>query len=447
MKSLRIGCGAGYGGDRVDPAIELAMHGNLDYLVLECLAERTIALAQITKKKNPNNGYGQLLEERMTALLPLCKEKKFAIVTNIGAANPLAALNKTAEIARKLGIGPLKIAALEGANVLDEIKSRNSKLWEIDAPVSEVHDRVISADAYLGVEEMLPALESGADVIITGRVADPSLFLAPMVHSFGWQLDDWVNLGKGTALAHLIECSAQVSGGYFADSYYKKINNFVDIGFPLVEVNEKGEGFVTKVNGTGGVVNSLTCKEQLLYEIGDPASYLTPDVTADFSKIIFKEIGRDKVEVTGARGKERPIEFKITVGVKDGYLGEAFVSYAGHHAVERAKMAQEILEKRYKKLNLTFKRVKYDMMGINALHGSIGEKEKIEPYEVLLRVAVKSENKEMATKAMQEVETLWLNGPGGVGGIRKNINPVLAVYSTTIPRSQVTPKVAFVEVK
>jgi hypothetical protein len=446
MKTIRIGCGAGYAGDRVDAAVDLARGGELDYLILECLAERTIAIAQLERKQNPGKGYGQLLEERMSALLPLCKEKGFKIITNLGAANPLAALQKTKEIAQDLKIS-VKIAAVLGSDVLEKMKNTEYPIWETGAPFSSLDEsRVVSADAYLGVEGIVKALQSDADVIITGRVADPSLFLAPMIFEFNWQSDDWELLGRGTVLAHLLECGAQVTGGYFADPGYKDVPDLANVGYPIVEVNENGNGIITKVEGSGGIVNLLTCKEQLLYEIGDPSCYITPDVVADFRHVTFHEIGPNRIQVTGADGAPRPSNLKVTIGLDDGYIGEAMVSYGGHNAEKRAQLAREILESRYQKLELNLARCKFDFVGINALHGHIGEQSKLMPYEVFLRVAVKSEHKEDAEKAVREVEALWLNGPGGVGGVRKSVGVVLSACSTTIPRNEIELSIIFEEV-
>ncbi len=438
-KQLKIGCGAGYAGDRIDPAVDLVRDGDLDYLVLECLAERTVALAHLERSRDPSRGYGQLLEERMAALLPYVKEKKTKIITNLGAANPKAALEKTAEIARKLAIGPLKIAALLGADVLPVLQEMDGLIWETGTSFSSMAGRVVSADAYLGADAILPALEAGADVILTGRVADPSLFLAPMIHEFGWKLDDWNRLGQGTVVAHLLECGAQVTGGYFADGIRKRVDNLADIGFPLAQVDGNGSGIITKLEESGGIVDLRTCKEQLLYEIHDPSAYLTPDVTADFTAVTLLEKGRDRVLVDGGAGRPRPESFKVTVGVLEGYLGEGLIGFAGHGAVERALLAREILEKRFSRLALDLDKTKFELIGINALHGHIGDQSNQRPYEVMLRMAVKGKNEAAAQQAVQEVEALWVNGPGGPGGVRKHVAPLVAAYSTTVSRRDVNP--------
>jgi len=276
-------------------------------------------------------------------------------------------------------------------------------------------------------------------VIITGRVADPSLFLAPMVYEFGWELDDWHRLGQGTVVGHLLECGAQVTGGYFADGRYKKVENLADVGFPLAEIEADGSAVIAKLESSGGAVNLRTCKEQLLYEIHDPSAYLTPDVTADFKGVFLQEVAPDQVKVTGGAGLPRPDSLKVTVGVLDGYRGEGMIGYAGHGAVERARLAQEILEKRFARLDLGLEQFRFDLVGLNALHGTIGEKNSPQPYEVMLRAAVKGQAEQEVQKAMQEVEVLWVNGPGGPGGVRKQVIPLVAAYSTTVSREKVRP--------
>jgi Acyclic terpene utilisation family protein AtuA len=280
--SLRIGAGAGFQGDRFEPAIILAEQGHLDYLVLECLAERTIALAQKNKLDNPASGYDPFLRRRIEPLLPLIKKRRVRLITNMGAANPEAAGRAIVEIARQLGIS-LKVAIVSGDDVLTRL-APDLKIIETGRPIRS-YANVISANAYLGVEAMLPALTSGADVIITGRVADPSLFLAPMVHHFGWRLDDWQRLGQGTVVGHLLECAGQITGGYFADPGKKDVPNLAHLGFPLAEVREDGSAVITKVAGTGGMITIATVTEQVLYEVTDPAAYITPDVVADFTRI------------------------------------------------------------------------------------------------------------------------------------------------------------------
>src|SRR3954453_14711973 len=297
MKTIRLGAGAGYAGDRIEPAVELAEKGSIQYLVFECLAERTIALAQQAKMRDPAAGYDPLLAARMTAVLGTCKAKGIKIITNMGAANPLAAAEKTREIARTLGLSGLKIAAVTGDDVLDAIKAGDYRIEETGGRVNDLGNRIVSANAYLGSGPVVEALAGGADVVITGRIGDPAMFLGPLVHEFGWAMDDWDALGRGTAVGHLLECAGQVTGGYFADPGYKDVESLARLGFPIGEVGEDGSVVITKTPGSGGHVTLATCKEQLLYEVHDPARYYQPDVVADFSEIRISEAGPGRVRV------------------------------------------------------------------------------------------------------------------------------------------------------
>src|SRR5437763_6521949 len=299
MRTIRIGSGAGYSGDRIEPAVELAEKGDIQYLVFECLGERTVALAQQARMKNPELGYDPLLEERLRAVLPICAAKGIKIVTNMGAANPEGAAKKAAEIARSLGFSSLKIAAIVGDDVLDACKEDDFPIMEFDGSIRQLGNRLLSANAYLRAEPMTDALRGGADIVITGRASDPALFLAPMIHAFGWSMDDWNLLGQGTVAGHLLECAGQITGGYFADPGCKDIPDLARLGFPIGEVGEDGSLIVTKVAGSGGAVTAQTCKEQLLYEVHDPTQYLQPDVVADFSQVRVEEVGPDRVRVSG----------------------------------------------------------------------------------------------------------------------------------------------------
>ena len=301
MKTLRIGVGAGFAGDRIGPAVDLARDARLDYLVFECLAERTIALAQLARHSDRGSGFDPLLPERMEAVLPHCARNRTRIISNMGAANPRAAAAQTAAIARSLGLAGLRIAWIEGDDVLDRIPSQLAATLALDP-----RETIVSANAYLGIEPLLECLRQQPDVILTGRVADPSLFLAPIVHEFGWSLQDWDRLGRGTAVGHLLECAGQLTGGYFADPGVKDIPDLDRLGFPFAEVEESGEAVLTKLDGTGGALTVDTCKEQILYEVHDPTRYLTPDVTADFSGIHFTPLAANRIRVSRARGAERP---------------------------------------------------------------------------------------------------------------------------------------------
>lgn len=445
MKKFRIGCGAGYAGDRIEPAVEVAQKGNIQYLVFECLAERTIAIGQRQKKQNPETGYNELLAARMKAVLPTCLEKGIKIITNMGSANPRAAAKVTAEIAKSLGAKNLKIAIIEGDDVYDTVIREDLTLDEANKPVSQSGKQVISANAYIGAEPLVEALRNGADIIIAGRVSDPSLFLSAMIYEFDWNFDDWQHLGKGTILGHLLECGGQITGGYYADPGYRDVPDLARLGFPIAEISENGDAIITKVEGSGGYVTLDTCKQQMLYEIHKPDTYLTPDVTADFTGIIFTQIGKDQVAVTGGTGTARPKTLKVSVGYQDGFIGEGEISYGGLGAVNRGKLALEIVKERFDICGIKPLEVRYDLIGLDSLHGSKAS-QGYEPYEVRARVAARFTTKEAAAVVGNEVETLYTNGPFGGGGVLKSVKEIIAMDSTLIPRDLVKTTVDYLEV-
>jgi hypothetical protein len=444
VRTIRIGSGAGYSGDRIEPAIELAEKGDIQYLVFECLGERTVALAQQARMKSPDSGYDPLLEERMRAVLPICAAKGIKIVTNMGAANPEAAARKTADIAKSLGLSALKIAAVVGDDVLDACKDGDFAIMEFDGTIRQLGNRLLSANAYLGAEPMAQALTSGADIVITGRASDPALFLAPMIHAFGWALDDWNLLGQGTVAGHLLECAGQITGGYFADPGYKDVPDLARLGFPIGEVGEDGSLVVTKVAGSGGAVTAQTCKEQLLYEVHDPARYFQPDVVADFSQVTVEEIAPDRVRVSGGRGAKRTDTLKVSVGYVDSYIGEGQISYAGLGALARGRLALEIVRERLKLTGVAASELRFELVGVDSLHGPEVSARANEPYEVRVRVSGRTENLREAVRIGNEVETLYTNGPAAGGGAWKSARDVVAVASVLLPRELVRPQVRFV---
>ncbi len=444
MKTIRIGAGAGYSGDRIEPAVELAERGELDYLIFECLAERTIALAQQAKLKDPTQGYDPLLVDRMRAVLRPCSEHGVRILTNMGAANPLAAAAQIRAIARELGLPHLKVAAITGDDVLDLVTG-GDYLDDTGAPVTRLQDRLLSANAYLGAQPLVDALAQGAHVIVTGRVADPALVLAPLIHEFGWAMDDWHKLGQGTLVGHLLECAGQVSGGYFADPGYKDVSNLARLGFPIGEVAEDGSVVITKVAGSGGCVTVATCTEQLLYEIHDPAAYLTPDVVADFSQVSMTQAGPDRVAITGATGHPKSGLLKVTLGYLDSHIGEGQISYAGPGALARARLAQAIVAERLDLCGVRTQELRCDLIGVNAIHGAQLSAEHAEPYEVRLRVTGRTATMQEAARIGNEVETLYTCGPSGGGGATKSARAVVAVRATLLAETLVTATIHFGE--
>lgn len=433
MKTVRIGVGAGFAGDRIDPAIQLAELGRLDFLVFECLAERTIALSQLRKRQDPDAGYDPLLADRMRAVLPACRRNGTRVIGNMGAANPRSAARKTIEIARDLGLDGLRIACIEGDDVLH---LKNAFKSFDDQPLPDPQT-FISANAYLGADVVAEALDRGADVVLTGRVADPSLFLGPLLHAFGWDVNSWDQLGQGIVVGHLLECAGQLTGGYFADPGYKDVPDIQRLGFPLAEVNEDGWALLTKLENSGGMINMQTCREQLLYEVMNPAAYITPDVTADFTDVRFKHEAPNQMRVEGGRGTARPRDLKVSVGIHDGILSEGQISYAGPGALARAELARAILEKRLATSNI--EALRFDLIGLSALHGIPSVRPV--PYEVRLRAAGKFDNEADAKCLVREMESLYLNGPAGGAGITYSVRENIAIVPALIARDLVTTSI------
>lgn len=438
MKTIRIGCGAGFAGDRIDPAVELAERGGLDFLFFECLAERTLAASHGARLRDPRAGFNPLFRRRMEAVLPGCRAAGTRIVTNMGAANPAAAGEAMAALAREQGFQGLRIAIVEGDDVTDAL-DRGAIAMETGKPLAAEAKRMIAANAYLGGDVIAEALAAGADVVITGRTADPSLVVGPLAHAFGWRFDDWGRLAAGTLVGHLLECSAQVTGGYFADPGVKDVPNVAFVGYPLAEVTADGGAVVTKLPGTGGCVTALTCKEQLMYEVHDPAAYKTPDVVADFSRVTIDDQGADRVRVGGARGLARPDQLKVTVGFDGGFVAEAEISYAGLGAVARAKLAAEILRERMTKLHDCTDTIRFDLIGVRALHGTALHDEP-ESSDVRVRAALRTNDRRMGEILLWETEALWVAGPAGGGGVRGQIMPSVTTLSVLIDRALVKPR-------
>ena len=430
--TIRIGCGAGFSGDRLEPALILVQQANLDYLVLECLAERTIALAQKRKRQNPDLGYDPLLERRIELLLPDLLPRNVRLITNMGAANPLAAAEKICEIARRLNLS-VTVAAITGDDVFQQLSGEEAAL-ETGLPLRD-SGPLISANAYLGADAILPALATNANIIITGRVADPSLFLTPLVHEFGWSLADAAQMGQGTVIGHLLECAGQLTGGYFADPGRKDILDMAHLGHPFADILPDGTATFGKVAGTGGLLTVATAKEQLLYEVMDPSRYITPDVVADFTQVRIEEVGPDQVRVSGGRGQAAPHTLKVSVGYDAGFVGEGEISYAGSNALGRAQLAGAIIQER---LQDRFADLRIDYIGSTSVHRTnFGQP--ADPYEIRLRVAGKAPTASLAALVGEEVEALYTNGPAGGGGARKYVHELVGIVSTLLERSMITP--------
>lgn len=450
-RRVRIGAGAGYSGDRIPPAVELAEKGALDYLVFECLAERTIALAQLEKSRDARLGFDALLRARMQAVLPHCARKGIRIITNMGAANPRAAADEVLAVARELGLARLKVAVVEGDDVLPQLRRPENQqrltLTDCAQSLPTLMDSVISANAYLGAEPLIKALATGADVVVTGRVADPSLFLAPLVHEFGWDMDDWLRIGRGILVGHLLECAGQVTGGYFADPGFRDVPDLAHLGFPIAEVSADGTAIITKVAGSGGCVTVATCTAQLLYEVGNPGRYVQADAIADFSQVKFTQIAPDRVRVADGNGLPKTDTLKVSIGYRDGFIGEGQISYAGLGAVKRGQLALEVIKARLADAGLGHYEGRYELVGVNSIHGDrLSRNDRsVEPYEVRARIAVRVATKKEAQSVANEVEALYLNGPAAGGGATHSVREVIAVASTLMPREWITPGITTLE--
>ena len=433
MDSVRIGSGAGFAGDRIQPAVDLVRDGALDDLVLECLAERTIALAQQRRRADPSTGYDGRAEQWLRALLPVSLDRGTRIVSNLGAANPLGAGKLAIDIAREIGLS-CKVAVVTGDEVLEAL--------DLDSPCLEdgralnARGPVISANAYLGADAIAPGLATGADVVLTGRVADPSLFLAPLADRLGWDLSDPATVAHGTLVGHLLECGTQLTGGYFADPGRKDVPELASLGYPWADVSASGEAELGKLPGTGGLLDRHTVREQLLYEIGDPGAYLTPDVVLDLYGVTLTETARDRVLVAGAVGRTRPDQLKVSVGYQAGHRAEAGISYAGPGCVDRARLAGDVVRER---LGTLGKELRIDVVG------SLSEGDQGEVAQCWLRVAGLVRSLDEAEMICQEVESLYTNGPAGGGGVRTHVIEVIGIVSTLVDRDAVSPTTTLLE--
>ena len=440
---LRIGVGAGFAGDRWEPAVELVEHGDIDVIAFECLAERTIARETLALHRGEGPGYSPKLEERLRAVLPACAEKGIRVVTNMGAAAPKAAARTACAIAAELDLGDFSCVVLLGDDVREVLSKRPELiLLETGAPLESILPRMASANAYLGADAVAEALANDALVVMTGRVADPSLFVGPMLHAFGWSYDDYAILAQATAAGHLLECAGQVTGGYFADPGVKDVPGLARLGFPFADVSADGDVVIGKIAEAGGRVDVKTCSEQLLYEVDDPAAYITPDCVLDMGGISLTEVARDRVEVAGARAQPRTPTYKVSVGYFDGYLGTGELSYGGPNAVARARLAGEVVTERLAMRGFEFEDLRTDLIGLDSLHGPAEERP--EPYEVRLRVAGRTAHRAAADAVGWEVAALYTNGPSGGAGDYANVREILAVQSVLLPRELAPTRVRIV---
>lgn len=445
----RVACAAGFSGDRLGvakPLIDaLLKHGGPACLIFESLAERTLALAQLERRQNNQLGYEPLLQEMIEPILSDCVQAGIPIIGNFGAANPFAAAAVIASLAKEKNLPELKIAVVIGDDISGSDYQRiiETHLAKSDQELL-AQSQLVSANVYLGAKEIADALTAGAQVVVTGRVADPALTVGPLMAHFKKSWEDWDFLASATMAGHLLECGAQVTGGYFADPGYKDVPNLSNVGFPIVEFDSQGNICVTKPESTGGIVNRLTVTEQLLYELHDPAAYLTPDVVADITRATICDLGNNRVELTGIKGHPKPHSLKANICIDGGWLAEAEISYAGHHALERAQLAAQIIRDRIGE-DLA---LRIDFIGSSSVFMSdSGEGPLINPSksfeDIRLRVAAANQDRQLAMRVCREVTALYTCGPAGGGGVRTSLKPRLNTLVAMIPRAEIRPSYVF----
>lgn len=418
-EKILIASGQGFWGDLVDAPVRQASEGRIDYLVMDYLAEVTMSILQKQKLKNPAFGYAMDIPPLMEKLLPLMKERGFKVITNGGGVNPEACREAIKETAKKLGIKGLKIGVVLGDNILDNMdtlleKNPDFKNMETGEPVKSYRDRILSANVYLGAKPVVDCLKEGADIVITGRVTDTGLTLAPMIYEFGWDMKNFDLMASGTIAGHILECGGQASGGNFLGDW-KNLPDMARIGFPIAEAYPDGSFVITKHENTGGLVSIDTLSEQLVYEIGNPKEYITPDCIADFTTVQLSDDGINRVKVSGIKGMPATEFYKVSISYSDGYSASGSLTYCWPDALEKAGTADKILRERLKNLNLNFKEIKTEFQGYNACHGPLAEKME-DVNEVILRVAVRADEKYPVERFGMEIAPLILTGPPGVTG-------------------------------
>lgn len=439
MQTLAVGCGAGFSGDRVDAGLPvvrtLIARGGPAAMIYENLAERTLANQHLSKRSNPQLGYEPLLELQLRPVLAECLAHGITIVGNFGAANPDGASRLIQRLAQELGLPAPRIAVVSGDDLSDD-----AGRTIVQAHLGESFDaaRFVCANVYQGAFEIADAIRAGAQIVVTGRVADPSLTLGPAIAHFGWGREQWDALAGGTMAGHLLECGAQVSGGYFADPGMKDVPGLDDVGFPIAEIEADGSCVISKADGTGGLVDERTVKEQLLYEVHDPAAYITPDVVADISAALVKVVGPDRVRLSGVRGHPRTATLKANVFFDGGWLGEGEISYAGPNAEARARLAMDVMQKRMGALLA----LRFDLIGVSSILGDDANRQlKQTPsglaQDVRLRVAGRHEDVAVVDRLLRELTALWTGGPAGGGGVRVAKRQRLSMQSCLIAREQV----------
>jgi len=445
LKSIRIGAGQGFWGDTPFPALDVVQAGQVGYLACDALAELTLAILQKGRQKKPDKGYVEDMFFRV--LLQPCWAKGVKILTNAGGINPVGAGQMVFDLAKTMGLRGMRIAVITGddiMDIIDPLRGRGIDLRDLETggDIATIRDRILFANAYLGAKAMVEALRQGADVVITGRTSDPALFLAPLAYELGWEWDDWDRLAAGILVGHLLECSAQSTGGNFSGDWWN-IPEMERIGYPVAEVYENGDVVLTKPDGTGGRVDLGTVKEQMLYEVHDPSAYVTPDVVADFCSPRLEEAGRDRVRITGIRGKPRPENLKVSIGYSDGWMCEATIRYSWPQAMRKARKAEEIVRKQFEWLGMRFEEILTEYVGYNSLCGPLAFGDGEDLNEVGLRIAVRSRDRLEAARMPRLFPPLAVNGPPTASGWAGTPQPreLIGLWSALVPREEVESRV------
>ncbi|MDX6693528.1 MAG: hypothetical protein QOF02_1131 [Blastocatellia bacterium] len=448
-EKIRIASGQGFWGDMLDAPVRQVEGGPIDYLMLDYLAEVTMSIMQKQRARDPSAGYARDFVPLMRQILPACVERNIRVTANAGGVNVEGCAEAVRETARELGLaGKLKIGTVAGDDImqrLDEMLERGIELRNMDTnePLSSVRDRIQSANVYLGAWPMVEALNQGAQVVITGRATDTGLTLAPIIHEFNVKADDWDKLSAGTIAGHIIECGAQSSGGN-CQYDWRNIPNLADVGFPIAEAAPDGSFIITKHEGTGGRVNVPAIKEQLLYEMGDPHEYITPDCVADFTTIQLADDGPDRVRVFGIKGHPATEFLKVSISYSAGYKAVGTLVYSWPDAYDKAAAADKILRARLERLGLRFEQILTEFVGANATHGPLAGEPSPDLAEVQLRVGVRGEDKRMIERFTKEIAPLILTGPPGVTGFaggRPKVEEIVAYWPALIPKSEIQPRV------
>lgn len=449
--SVRLGGGSGFWGDALDPAMELVERGRLDYLCFDFLAELTMALLQRAKAKDPSAGYVTDAVDWFTRMAAPARANGTALVCNGGGVNPRGGAGALAASLRREGQTGTKIAVVSGDDMLgrlDELKAAGVRLTNTstgDENIDAIRPRIVSANVYLGSDGIIESLEAGADMVITGRVTDSAVFIGPIMHRLGWSYDQPDLVASAITVGHVLECAAGCTGGM--SSRFDEMPRMGEAGFPIADIDRDGTARISKLAGTGGRVDEFTVKEHLVYEIGDPRAYATPDGVADFTAPSIKEVGPDSVRVSGMRGKPRPDKFKLLIGYSDGWIGEGMMMFPWPRALARARKAEETLRERFARMGLKASAMTFDYVGVNMLHGPAAPwPERDDFNEVGLRVAVKTQTREEAEKVRRACTHLWIMGPGGTSfGVPMKPRPALSLWPTLVPREFVPHKVEYME--